>query len=72
MYTVKKMGLIKRVFDQDAWTIYDICAETGLGYIPASKLAKENMASGEWEKVWKRAKGSTRPVPAYRPIGAKP
>jgi len=66
MYSAKDMGIRKRIFDPEAWSIEDIMRETAMNAGGARELANDNTESGEWEKVWKRSPKNGRPVPAYR------
>jgi len=71
MYSAKDMGLKRRIFDQNAWSVEDIVKETATNAQGARELANDNVANGEWEQVWKRSPKNGRPVPAYRSKGKK-
>lgn len=53
-----------RIFDESAYTLWEIVEARGLTIKMAYRLRDEKMSSGEWEEVYKRVKG--KPVKAYR------
>jgi DNA-binding transcriptional regulator GbsR (MarR family) len=55
---------IKKEFDENAETIDEIAAKSGISRAQASKTVLGMLKIGKIEKVWKR--GSKFPIPAYR------
>jgi len=51
--------------DPNSFTMREICAELNCGLTTATKIAREKIKSGEWEKTFKRTTGQ-RPIESYR------
>jgi hypothetical protein len=53
-----------REFDPKAETIAELMQATGYKWAWVAHYAKDQVAAGKWEKVWRIVNG--RPTPAYR------
>ena len=56
--------LPKQIIDQKAETVAELMTQTPHGRCWVDKFCKEMVASGKWERVWK--KSGVRLVPAFR------
>lgn len=58
-------GVTKKIVDPEANTAKEVAKLLLLSDSHASRICRERVERGEWERVWKQ--GKDRMVPAYRP-----